>query len=140
MRKACVICHHRNSKVINEDLIAGFSIPDVSLKHFGDYHMLEALRRHKRSHLLRAERKAKNKELGSQTNAKRLSGCAPRRPRRRKAARDSNYGMDQVLIATEPVRIKGIVYPTGMEIPESAWNPDYLAVALRLGTVRRKAS
>jgi hypothetical protein len=48
--------------------------------------------------------------------------------------------LDNVVVATEPVRIKGVIYPKGSEISESAWNPDYLAVALRLGTVRRKAS
>jgi hypothetical protein len=42
------------------------------------------------------------------------------------------------VIANEPVLVKGFVYPEGAEIPDSLWNPAYLEVALRMGTVRRR--
>ena len=42
------------------------------------------------------------------------------------------------VIANEPVLVKGFVYPEGAEIPDSVWDPAYLDVALRMGTVRRR--
>jgi hypothetical protein len=44
------------------------------------------------------------------------------------------------VIANEPVLVKGFIYPEGAEIPDSVWNPAYLEVALRMGTVRRRTT
>jgi hypothetical protein len=144
MPKSCAICSHPNAILINGDLAAGHSIPEVSMKHFGNHHMLDALRRHRRSHLPGVERRARGRNPKNPdkpvARTTWLDHRAQRRPRHRKTAFDSGLRLDNLVIATEPVRIKGVVYPKGTEIPESAWNPDYLNVALRLGTVRRKAS
>jgi hypothetical protein len=103
--------------------------------------MLNALRRHKRSHLPRVEERKKGEQLDNLvTRSEWLNHRVRMQPRHGKRALDFDPRLDDVVIATEPVRIKGVVYATGTEIPESVWNPDYLAVALRLGTVRSKAS
>jgi hypothetical protein len=139
MVKSCIICNHRNVVQINADLVAGLTIPEVSLKHFGHHRMLDALRRHKRSHLQQVDGTSQR-----ETSPKRAKKEWPKQRVGLQSRRQRNTlwfdATNGLVVATEPVRIKGVIYSAGTEIPESVWNPSYLAVALRLGTVRRKSS
>jgi hypothetical protein len=139
MAKSCIICNHRDVIQINADLAAGQAIPEVSLKYFGHHRMLNALRRHKRSHLYKLEGMSKGGVLPNRVR-KEWWNQRTRKPSRHQGNTPWHDAMEDFVVATEPVRIKGVVYSAGTEIPESAWNPSYLAVALRLGTVRRKTS
>ena len=60
MYQYCPVCSHPNVALIDRDLAAGRSISDVSWKHFGNYAMWHAVRRHKRRHVSHLETKSKS--------------------------------------------------------------------------------
>ncbi len=138
MPKTCPICDHPTARLVDRDLTSGYSVHHVSLKHFGDYALLSALRRHKRSHLpADSSRPACNNVITIKEWSMREE---PRNHFHDSAVSGADEGQEEQIVAVEAMRVKGIVYQAGETIPESLWNPAYLSAALRAGTVRRKAS
>lgn len=130
-RKACPICEHSSAKYVDHDLSSGYSVHHVSLKHFGDYSLVNALRRHKRSH--RKRTRARDNVV---TTKEWSMDREPEEPPRVSGASENDP--KKPIIAVEAMRIKGVVYQAGESIPEALWTPAYLSAALRAGTVRRR--
>lgn len=135
---ACPICDHPNARYVDRDLSSGYSVHYVSLKHFGDYSLVDALRRHRRSHLF----ESKSMRVGDNvvTTKEWSMHREPKNPLHRSRTCGAQEGHEEHVIASEAVRVKGVVYQAGESIPESLWTPAYLSAALRAGTVRRKVS
>lgn len=134
MRKTCPICDNPNVRYVDRDLSYGFSLQHVSLKHFGDYLLVNALGWHKRFHLSKSSSKVNsdNVVMEKERFMDRKHG------RHSRVSRASEDGHDKPIIAVEAMRIKGVVYKKGESIPEFMWTPAYLSAALRAGTVRRR--
>lgn len=134
MRKACPICEHPNAGYVDRDLSSGFSVHHVLLKHFGDYSLVNVLKRHKRFHLLPGKSTLVSDNKVTIKNRSRVR--MPSEPFI--VADPSERELEKPIIAVEAMRVKGIVYQAGEVIPESMWTPAYLSAALRAGTVRRR--